>query len=196
MQYLNSTLDHRNHKQPKENYMTNLAKKISELKTDQYDKKIYSLDEIGEKTNRETAKSLALCEEFGINTTIILSEQIHAKEELTALKGKTMSFREQGSNDEKIAELAELVTNLEDVFREKTHQAQKMQSHQAKVDAHEKALATLTPLANELAALTKKIKDNFTNIRVVDGNRNIFPNTINPGTFELMDKLAHPGGLN
>ena len=193
--YQESTLTQIQHKQPKEPYMKTLAKKIATLKKADYDKKIYSAKEIGEKTNPETFRDLQLCEAFGIDVTIIVSELIHSRDELAELKSKTLSFREQGNLDAKATELQELIAELETVLLEKTHQASKMKSFKAREEAHAKSVAALEPLALELKEIEKKIKDAATDIRVVEGNRNIFDNTINPDIFRLMNVMSSPAGV-
>ena len=193
MKYLNSTLDQKIHKQPKENYMQRLTEKLGQLKKADYDKKIYSNSEIGKKINPETSRNLKLCEDFGIDASIIGSELIHTKEELEALESKTTSFRESGSNDEKIAELTELVSELEAAMKEKFDQAARSQDFKAKESKHAKALAALEPLAIELEEIEKKIKDNLPNIREV-GN-SVFDNTLNPNTFRLLHAMSKPGGV-
>ena len=173
--------------------MAKISDKIGQLKAKDYDRKIFTIKEIGAKTSPDMAKSLDLCEEFKVETKIILSELIYTRDELTELKDRPTNFRNQNSNDSAIAKLSGYIFDLEEIFREKTHQAQKMKAYKAKEDRHAAAIKTLEPLADELAVLDQKMKDHIEDIRVVETS--VFVNSLKPETFRLMNAMSRPSGV-
>ena len=175
--------------------MKELAQRIAALKEDAYDKELYSVEEIATKLNKDTAKGLELCKEFNLNGGVVLaSEIIHSKEELAALREETPDFRSMGVNDEKILELKEFISELEALLREKIAHGNRLKKYRDNEIAHSEALATLEPLADQLVALRKKMRDHFADIRVLEAS--VFGNPINPETFRIMNKLSEPGEFN
>ncbi len=174
--------------------MKELAQRIATLSKEDYDKELFSIDEIGKKINQDTAKGLKLCKEFNLNGTVLASEIIHSKAQLAALREDTPDFRSIGVNDEKILELKEFISELEKLLIEKIAHGTRLNKYRANEIAHAEAFEALTPLADALVAIDKQLKEHIADIRILEASH--LPNPINVEVFRLMNEMARPGGLN
>ena len=175
--------------------MKNLVEKLEQLEKADYDKKVFNKDEIREKLNNQTARSLQLCEEFGIGgADLLISELIHSKDELAELKADKPGFREQGRNDEKIVLLLELVAELENTLRVTFNSAENLKRFKEREEEFAEALAKLSPIADKMKEIEKGLKDNSEAIRIVSGGANtIGINNLDADAFQTMVRVSHQG---
>lgn len=193
MKYYQSTLTHQQHQTQKEFRMKNLAKKIASLSKSDYDKEILSLEDIGKQISPNAAKSLELCNKFGIRADITASEIVHSKKELEALKNETVSFRDEGANDENISQLKELVTELEAILQGNFAHAQRLQTMEDRQTSFDKAVADIEPLCDQLKTIEKALKEKFAKVREIETSD--LPNPLNPAIFRLANAMSTPSGV-
>ncbi len=191
---LTSTFDHQQHQQQNKGIrMKNLATKISQLTKSDYDKKVFSVDEIKDRLNSNAAKSLELCHKFGIDASVTASEIVHSKAEIEALKKEKISFRAEGANDEKIAGLEELVSELQAILQTDFDTAQRYETMEIKQKRFDSAVSDIEPLCDQHKEIERALKEKV--IKVTEIETSELPNPLDEKMFRLASSMSRPGGV-
>ena len=181
-----STMSHLEHKEQKETIMKNLAKKIDTLTADEYDKEIFTNEEIAAALNKEDGVMLAV--QFDVDVSVLGSEIIHVKDEIENLRNEKVSFRNENKNVEKIVRLENFERELFDLFTRKLNFAMRLKNEADRKKRFEESVKALTPIYEDLKKVSKQLTEKRDTVREV--KLSTLPNHFDPDIFTLMVNIA------
>lgn len=158
----------------KEQSMKNFATRFKNMKPEEYDSPIVSLEEFN-RALPKLAFKVKLCQEQGVDTRVLQSEIVMLRNELEAMKAEQVSFREEDEHKEKISKTEEFLNNLLEILESQYKNALRFQREAQHQDEFNKAKEIIDQIVNNFKELHSQVVENE---HIINLHREAFDNHV------------------